>query len=343
MKSKYHIHIIRILLLLLISTTSLPAYSKISKKEMQKILDKYDVIDLVSDIDRSSPVNFWKAVQDGNKIYQEARNAAQKGKAKEAQNAIAEALMYARAYNAEPIVDDSICGFITGELMDIAGINRLFREAKLHLTYEPYENAYCNPGGDIYITAGLFFLMDGDTELLSGIFAHEISHFVLQHAFTTLYADKKRRKRDDIIKGVTAGVALGAAAYGSIKSAEAGVRANYTDLAVDLVANVSTALDNERVKYLFKYSKEQEYEADIIAYRFLEWLGIGGDKYIRSLSLVNSDMEIFHNDESDHPLTADRISLLEYISSDAYHNWKAGAEKRRVQKEDDGKYDSIYW
>ena len=83
------------------------------------------------------------------------------------------------------------------------------------------------------------------------------------------------------------------------------------------------------------YGKKQEIEADIIAYRYLEWIGIGGDAYIQMLKLIDSDLEIFQNSGESHPLTSERIALLQYMTSDEWKKWK---EEKNKEVEAKGKY-----
>lgn len=55
-------------------------------------------------------------------------------------------------------------------------------------------------------------------------------------------------------------------------------------------------------------------EADLIAYRFMEYLG-ASDEYIDALSMLGTEQDKIYNDYSDHPKTSDRISFLKYVQT----------------------------
>lgn len=76
--------------------------------------------------------------------------------------------------------------------------------------------------------------------------------------------------------------------------------------------NIIWAGDNA-LKYRYKYSREQEVEADIIAYRFLEYMGLGGENYINALRAIGYENDAYYDDTSSHPTTEFRVKLLEYL------------------------------
>ena len=68
--------------------------------------------------------------------------------------------------------------------------------------------------------------------------------------------------------------------------------------------------------YQFKYSRSQEIEADLAAYRFCEAMGLGGYTYIMALQLIcdKNEEKVLKAKKSDtHPTTLYRIFLLKYL------------------------------
>ena len=67
----------------------------------------------------------------------------------------------------------------------------------------------------------------------------------------------------------------------------------------------------------YKYSREQEIEADILAYRFLEFMGVSPEDYIKALeNLVENNYELLkYTDDkfSDHPFIMHRINILRML------------------------------
>lgn len=113
------------------------------------------------------------------------------------------------------------------------------------------------------------------------------------------------------------------------------------------------AIEDAFGRFRMQYSREQEIEADIVAYRFLEWCGIGGDVYIRMLKdygKATGDYregeldkttysELFHAINSggspsrktrmmdSHPTTVSRIELLEYMAAGESKAMSVGNDK----------------
>ena len=102
----------------------------------------------------------------------------------------------------------------------------------------------------------------------------------------------------------------------SIYSAGNGVsfdQSFYDDIAVTST-NLYRAIDASSFYFQFKYSREQELEADLTAYRFCEAIGLGGYAYIMSLQLLReNDLYMKHDKTDDHPALAYRIAFLKWL------------------------------
>ena len=69
----------------------------------------------------------------------------------------------------------------------------------------------------------------------------------------------------------------------------------------------------------YKYDREQEIEADIVAYRFLEWIGIDPAEFIMALERTNLDnLTGAGEKDSDHPSTEFRVGLLKQLEPAKY-------------------------
>ena len=93
----------------------------------------------------------------------------------------------------------------------------------------------------------------------------------------------------------------------------------YDDIAVT-TTNLYTAIDGESFYYQFKYSRWQEIEADLMAYRFCEAIGLGGYSYIMALQLLNeTDLYMKADRTDDHPTMAYRIAFLKWIYANEHN------------------------
>lgn len=288
-----------------------------SASEQRRLLKNHDLTNIlpIKNKYKDSPQLYWEYVRDHNKQYQEALKAAKKGKAREAQQAIGEAIGEIRRSYNQPLYFEGI-----SELLDSvkagSGISELFPfEAKLYCDPVDYPNACALPDGTVYITYGIMKRLGFDYNLIMAVYAHELAHFVLQHSFCHIYFTTKKIKKNKILSEIFSVISVSAAAYGDISMASTGVdtRASMTRSAIRISNNVEMAAQKDAIAYKMRYNREQEYEADILAYRFLEAIGIDGDCYIKMLKSIMSDLEVFSNDESTHPLTEDRIALIELM------------------------------
>ena len=102
----------------------------------------------------------------------------------------------------------------------------------------PIVNAFALPGGYIYITRGLISLCQNEAQL-AGVIAHEIGHVTARHA--------ARRYTKSVGTGLLANI------LGSLTK-------NY------LVRNL---IGQSASLYLLSFSREQEYEADMLSTRYM--------------------------------------------------------------------------
>lgn len=64
--------------------------------------------------------------------------------------------------------------------------------------------------------------------------------------------------------------------------------------------------------------QEQELEADLMAFRFLEWSGRDGREYIETLKILEANYPYQMTEEekeiSDHPPLRERITFLQFVA-----------------------------
>ena len=152
----------------------------------------------------------------------------------------------------------------------------------------PVINAFALPGGYIHVTRGLLALANDEAEL-AGVLAHEIAHVTARHS-------AQRYSRDLV---VSLGTTILGAVVGSRPIAE--------------LSNLAGSA------YVQGYSREQEFQADMLGVRYLSRAGydpnamssflstMGAENLLR-LKIDGKDNENNHyNLFSSHPRTADRV------------------------------------
>ena len=151
----------------------------------------------------------------------------------------------------------------------------------------PIVNAFATPGGYVYVSRGLLALA-GDEAEVAGVIAHEIGHVAARHGVQRIEG------------GMLANLGLGLLGLLTKNEQIAGL-AQYGALAV-----------------LQGYSREQEYEADLLGVRYLSRAGFDPEAMASFLNKMkaSSELDAIESGGSDgerldlmstHPRTAERV------------------------------------
>lgn len=152
----------------------------------------------------------------------------------------------------------------------------------------PIVNAFALPGGYVYVTRGLLALADSEAEV-AGVLAHEIGHVAARHS-----AERYGQTMAANLAGIGLGVLLGNQA-------------------------VSETFATASAMALRSFSREQEYEADLLGVRYLRRAGFDANAMAGFLTKLQADSGLEaelagqpgradeFNIMQTHPRTADRI------------------------------------
>jgi predicted Zn-dependent protease len=152
----------------------------------------------------------------------------------------------------------------------------------------PIVNAFALPGGYVYVTRGLLALADTEAEV-AGVLAHEIGHVTARHS-----AERYGQAMAANLAGIGLGVLLGNGAISDTFNAASAVA-------------------------LRSFSRDQEYEADVLGVRYLTRAGFDTKAMAGFLAKLEADSRLEATMAGDpgradefnimqtHPRTADRI------------------------------------
>lgn len=304
----------RYLLLLVVSVFPILVMSqdKPDIKKFEKYLKEYDIeLQSIENLDRNHPEQFWDEIWRKNKRLMKVYEAAQKNTKlfQETQKCMNKAKVAGTKYiNSLRSVEE--LSFVADTISKYIGLKEIFPDATYSVVEDNYVNAFAYPDGRIYFTDGLLGVKGIRYAELLGIAAHETAHFVLQHTLLKTYGTLKKYRKNAIIAGVASGLNAAATAYAQANGV---ADENSWEKVQETTDNLfEAAFYDATGRFRYKYNRELEIEADIIAYRFLEWTGIGGHHYINALKLIGDDNEVY-TQENDHPTTEFRIALLEYL------------------------------
>ena len=284
----------------------------------KKFIEKHDVDAETMSIRSDNPNDFWESMVENKMSLQDfVRDMGkQKGAEKEAQRRVGNMEKFDIKYRPEVAEGlQSLCDSI----FSAVGSNGII---EFCFVMDPTVNAfstYSSDGMAIGINTGVLAAKGMTYEALIGIGAHEYAHASLFHILQQCYADAKRKRRDDIIKGVSGGLAAVSQVTETYTNAVLGIEPT---IGVDEeyqknYCNIEESYHEDLKKYHYSYSREQELEADLVAYRFLEWVGLGGQNYIEALKIMasNNPESYYAEEDSTHPSMNERIAFLTYVAS----------------------------
>ena len=164
-----------------------------------------------------------------------------------------------------------------------------------HLLADPKTvNAFALPGGQIFITVGLYSKLKDEAEL-AGVLGHETGHVINRHA------------AQQLAKGQ----------LGQVLAAAVGVGAS-DDRGHGATAQMAAAMANNMLQ--LKYGRDDESEADMAGFKYMVEAGYDPTamldvmKILKDVSAGNRQPEIL----STHPLPESRIEALQDALKSAY-------------------------
>lgn len=283
----------------------------------RKLIEKYDIPAAADTVAPGDPSAFWNAVIDYDAPYTDFLNdmAKDRGAEKEARQ---ETAKLPRLY---PQYDQSIVEGMQGycdSLLTDMGIPSLGRNCALYVVDSDQANTFTaltDNGFAICITTGLMGRKGVTRDVVMGYVADEFVHGVMQMHTQSYYARAKKDRKEKLMGGLLVAGTIGlVATLEAIDPTPADDYYDYLDNDVDVDVNVNVAPQFPTPKFFFKYLPELEYEADLLAYRFMQYMGKGAD-YINGLKILGSSYYALYGPDTDQPTIQERINFLEYATS----------------------------
>lgn len=155
-------------------------------------------------------------------------------------------------------------------------------------------NAFATPAGHIFINSGLLEALDNEEEL-AGILAHEIAHVVSRHISQNL--DRSPKINLATLAGIAAGILIGGSGSGELGNAV---------MVGSMAAGQSASL---------AFSREDELQADQLAFNYLEHAGYTSMGLLTSLEKMRSK-QWFGTDQipaylMTHPASEERMGYID--------------------------------
>lgn len=284
--------------------------------DVKRVINKFDAPYLRKASSLRIPTDFWNTIIANDKNVAKYNNAVKKND--KTLNA---------AYNALVVYDNQTqtYEYITTEYNDIVerlvydlGIGELTYKKPVKVIMDETINASMDYTGQMRINKGCFIYLTYK-ELLA-VCAHEMAHYACAHVITSVWKVAKKQKTNrawaSLGTALTVGMVAGASMYGGSN----GVDVSHLN---DLIAHSDILLgaayadaDQATVRYKYRYSRNDESEADIIAYRFMEQMGYGGEHV---LSLLRKLIDLYGDTPAgkydDHPSKVFRCQVISAMMS----------------------------
>lgn len=305
-----------VLILLLSLLSFIPVMSQTSKdiKRYKEYIKEFDVYDAYLDGHEGDASYFWNTVVRYNQALNSFYDGMSKRKLRKTVEEYERISQSTSSMGLDDISTDKelqewIIHYMQGDYPDRPLKN-------ICIYYDGTFNAFSTPDGYLAVSDLLFSSCE-NYELI-GILAHEMAHYVLQHHMVHQDYKKKQKRKNTVLAILSAvGTSVAAAAIQS----GGGMTQEQADSMWDSVMSGNDALIDafslRTILSNYKYSREQEIEADILAFRFLEFMGVSPEDYIKALeNLVENNYELLkYTDDkfSDHPFIMHRINILRML------------------------------
>lgn len=309
--------------------SSLLGYASTIEKEYKKLIEKYDVSDSAKIVPKNNPTKFWQAALFYNEAYIKYLSEIKKNRGAE-KEALKRTSDLPRFY---PQYDESIIeglqGFCDTILIDM-GIDKLPIKCSLHIIYSDEVFAFTaltEESFAICLTMPLLQRKGMTREGVMGIVAHQFSHGALEHIIRGHYAEAKKRRKDELAAGIVKGLNAFSSSLNSNNTNH--FLENYQ---VDMI--LKDEVKASTLKFMNEFTEEQEYEADLMAFRFIEYLLGSGEEYINVLRILGSVYNHITNESNDFVTTSSRINFLKFVKENPNLGNKVNARLRqsRVKK-----------
>lgn len=290
------------------------SYSKSARAWILE-LDRVDI----SSIREREVSSFWNAERNADADYNSLQQAILKNK-KNIRSAEANISNFiyssssARNYIAvNDSAADAICCYIERDLhiedikMAYPGIACENLKFKISASYE--FNASTFPDGYILINMGLLSALDYD-ELLA-VCAHELVHYMFSHSLAKEYAYIKKQKSNRLWAEIGGALIVGANAFADgYNSGATGQQMTNYQYYEDMYQGIIDDAAESAERFKFRYSRRDELQADILGYRYLQFLGHAPSSFLTMLEKIGIEDDKYYNKKSAHPKTALRIEII---------------------------------
>lgn len=321
---------------------SITCFAKDNNKDFIKLIQKYDVPEKARNLDPDvSTTQFWNQVLDDNPINLNLIKNINKGKGAEKEALAGVNRMKLYDYRLDVTLIPELKGYCDTLMMNM-GLPKGVCE--VNVIHDPSPNAFAvltQNGFAICLNTGLLKRLDYDYYRIMAVTAHEFAHGAFFHHLRTEYETAKKERKDKVAGAIAAGLTAISAGVDAYTSAATGSNTYDPSFYSDRINDIADEMKLSSIKFRYKYNREEELQADLVALRFMEHLGMG-KKYMEALQMISSSKDYFWYDEefSNHPSTIYRLEFLDFVLKNPQYGFGVKPkEEKKIDKNADPLYD----
>lgn len=317
--------------LILIVILTLSCQAKDNTKDFIKIIKKHDVPLKARQLpEGSSTSDYWNAVLEDNPLLLNLSKDINKGKGAEKEALQEVSRMKLIDYRLMVDIIPEFKGFCDTLMLDMGLPTNI---CELNIIYDSSPNAFAaltDTGFAICLNSGLLEKLEYDYERIMAVTAHEFAHGAFFHHLRTEYETAKKKRSDKIAGGIAAGLTVLSAGIDGYTSGITGTQYD-PSIYSERIENIKRDMKMSSIKFRYNYNRVEELEADLVAQRFMEFIG-ADKKYKEALQMAASSSEYFwyEDDVSDHPSTIYRLEFIDFISKNPQYGSEVKVKKEKV-------------
>lgn len=279
-------------------------------KKFRKLIERYDLCDTVLSYPEGDAASgFWRlAASTDYGLLKFDKDISRKGGAqKEAFENLASTPKFYPSYS--PAIDSTLQGYCDS-LMTAIGADMAGVACRMFIVDSPVPELFfmlTDEGSAICVTSALYSNPVLTDDMLKALVVDEYVHALWRHPLQRYFKEARDKRKTRLWGSVAiAGLVVADAALAATTDYADNSDYHYTDIDV----NVDVESHAKFVSPGFYFLDDQIYQADLIAYRFMERLG-NGAALAEALKLLSASQPV---SDDRQPSYTDRINFLKFVA-----------------------------
>ena len=279
------------------------------KKSFAKFSEKVGLLKM-SELEGKQPSEFWDYIMSNNKRWNVYMKAVEK-RTKMAKNTAQEVVEATERHKLKrPSMELNLDGDVGEYITQLESEYKEFlgeKSVQIEIIAKESINAFACADGYIGINSGCIVSNSLTNDEIAYLLGHECTHYRLSHLFVHKYFQKKQDFKVNMIAGISSAAIAASAVYSSTMG--------YTDTtSIKSIGKIVESAEELKDDLYFKFSREEEFEADAYSMYYLINRGISPLNAINTLlKYVDLFGDAPTEKDDSHPSSMERAKFLYYV------------------------------